>query len=187
MKNLKLMINAKYTTLQDLSQLVGRVKMSFWDTFNVSKQNYFNYINSLRGKNLTIPGLKEALEKLGSYEREFEYLRSDARSERNSAVAESKLQQMISTINGKRDQYLEKLYKLQERERRLNQQIAKLEEAISRTEESLRHDHTKMQIVSGRRGNAWKGISERIKEKENKVRSMRERLVNLRVQVTNLY
>jgi chromosome segregation ATPase len=165
--------------------------MSFWDNFNASKHAFYQYSSSLRGKRLSICDVENALRDFYRWYEEFKSLRSEASAERNPA-AQSALEKILSEIsddphNSRINKLLELKGRLDQMHQTLGEKIERLERAIQGIEESLRHDYQKSRILVQRKGNAWKDLDIRIREKENKIADMKKQLDDMKVKQRELY
>jgi chromosome segregation ATPase len=147
--------------------------MGFWDSFNGTTTAYRAFLDSLRANRRSIRSIDQALDGLVRWKSEFQSLYSEARLERNSTAATSRINAEIDKINNQNNRFLDERNKLSE-------QATRLEDAIRRTEESLRIDHQQNLSAMKRGGNAWKGITQRINDKEAKLRDMKQKVSDIR-------
>lgn len=158
--------------------------MSFDQSFKASQYAYREFSNQIRGRKLSFGEIDGVVHQLYRWRGEFQSLSSEAKAERQPWVAEGKITEMVRQIE-------EKIDRMEDLRKRLNQlfdstqqQIQRYEENLSRLNSSLTYDRDK--FLSMRQCSARGDVYRRIQEKEVKVREMEGNLSRLRQKMTDM-
>ena len=125
--------------------------MGFGEDYNASTYSYRSFANELRNQRFSLSQIDGIIRQLEGWRREFDGLWASASKERNSAVAQSRLNETIIQVQGKIDKMLDLRNRLQNMVRETEAKIQQLEQSIGRLSDSLQHDRSRWLNLTKRR------------------------------------
>lgn len=158
--------------------------MGFWDSFNSSQFAYRNFSDQIRNQRFSLSQIDGVIRQFEGWKKEFEGLRVPAGRERNSTAALGRINEMVGRIGKRVDQMLDLRTKLQRMLQENQDKIQRLELAIRNLDESLRRDRDK--FLNLRNNGAKYGLNQKIREKEDRLKSMETQLTQLRIKEASL-
>ena len=121
-------------------------KLMFWDAFDQISKNCEDYLNSIKGKEVSIRNIDETLQELTLFIREFEKLRSKIPQGPKSIKMHSQLNKKLAYLKRQQDRFLDARSKARTEESNLAQIAPRAREAIRGALQSKDRRNSRQQL-----------------------------------------